>query len=103
MQRRTLANLEVGQTGLVTELMCTGPQRRRLMDLGVLPGAWITAEMRSPLGDPTAYRVRDALIALRKAQAAEIEIEFAIETNGDRSADAESKTAKDESGDKTTS
>jgi len=31
-------------------------------------------EMRSPLADPTAYRVRDALIALRRAQAVQIEV-----------------------------
>ncbi len=46
-----------------------GPERRRLMDLGILPGAKITVEMVSPSGDPTAYRIRDALIALRKEQA----------------------------------
>jgi ferrous iron transport protein A len=32
-------------------------------------------EMVSPLGDPVAYRVRDAVIALRREQAREIEIE----------------------------
>ena len=46
-----------------------GPQRRRLLDLGVLPGTAVEAEMRSPSGDPMAYRIRGALIALRKAQA----------------------------------
>ncbi|MEZ4455392.1 MAG: metal-dependent transcriptional regulator [Gemmatimonadales bacterium] len=51
-----------------------GPQRRRLLDLGVLPGTEITAELRSPSGDPVAYRVRGALIALRKAQAQDIYI-----------------------------
>jgi Fe2+ transport system protein FeoA len=38
------------------------------MDLGLLPGTTITAEMTSAGGDPTAYRVRGALIALRKTQ-----------------------------------
>lgn len=46
-----------------------GPQRRRLLDLGVLPGTEIVAEMRSPSGDPIAYRIRGALIALRQQQA----------------------------------
>jgi Fe2+ transport system protein FeoA len=45
------------------------------LDLGVLPGTVIRAEMRSPNGDPTAYRVRDALIALRAEQAELIRIE----------------------------
>jgi DtxR family Mn-dependent transcriptional regulator len=54
---------------------CRGPERRRLMDLGVLPGTRIRAEMKSPTGDPTAYRVRDALIALRAEQAELIRVE----------------------------
>jgi len=54
---------------------CRGAERRRLLDLGVLPGTVIRAEMRSPNGDPTAYRVRDALIALRAEQADFIRIE----------------------------
>jgi DtxR family Mn-dependent transcriptional regulator len=49
-----------------------GPERRRLLDLGIVPGTEITAEMRSAGGDPIAYRIRGALIALRKTQAAGI-------------------------------
>ena len=54
---------------------CRGAERRRLLDLGVLPGTVIRAELRSPNGDPTAYRIRDALIALRAEQADLIRIE----------------------------
>ena len=39
------------------------------MDLGVLPGTKISHEMSSMAGDPVAYRIRDAVIALRKSQA----------------------------------
>ena len=46
-----------------------GDQRRRLMDLGLIPGTEVTAELVSPLGDPVAYRVRGSLIALRRDQA----------------------------------
>ena len=49
--------------------LCRGPERRRFLDLGILPGARVRAEMRSPGGDPTAYRIRDSLIALRQEQA----------------------------------
>ncbi|MCX7852461.1 MAG: FeoA domain-containing protein [Caldilineales bacterium] len=67
----TLAALKPGQSGVVVRLspQCRGPDRRRLLDLGILPGTVITAEMVSPSGDPTAYRVRGALIALRREQA----------------------------------
>jgi Fe2+ transport system protein FeoA len=39
------------------------------MDMGVLPGTKISNEMDSASGDPSAYRIRDAVIALRKSQA----------------------------------
>jgi Fe2+ transport system protein FeoA len=45
------------------------------MDLGLIPGTVVTAEMVSPMGDPTAYRIRGALIALRRDQAGLIVVE----------------------------
>lgn len=46
-----------------------GPQRRRLLDLGIVPGTVVRAELSSASGDPVAYRIRGAVIALRRAQA----------------------------------
>ncbi len=71
-----LSALRPGEDGRVLAISrrCRGAERRRLLDLGVLPGTIIRAEMRSPNGDPTAYRVRDALIALRAEQAELIRI-----------------------------
>lgn len=67
----TLADLAPGRSARVVRLSaaCQGPQRRRLLDLGVVPGTVVTAEFASPGGDPVAYRIRGALIALRRAQA----------------------------------
>ena len=75
--RRTLAEAERGETVRVTALSpaCQGPQRRRLLDLGVVPGTEITPELVSGGGDPVAYRIRGALIALRREQAEWIEVE----------------------------
>ena len=66
-----LSDLPLGQTAEVIRISpnCRGAERRRFMDLGILPGTAITAEMRSPSGEPTAYRIRDAIIALRPNQA----------------------------------
>ncbi len=77
----TLDQLAIGQSAAVAALKATGPDRRRLMDLGILPGTVLTAEMRSPLGDPVGYRVRGALIALRKSQARDITITPIKEAN----------------------
>ncbi len=65
-----LSCLEPGETGEVVALSpaCRGVERRRFLDLGILPGAKITVEFRSPGGDPTAYNIRGAVIALRKEQ-----------------------------------
>ncbi len=63
--------LRPGEEGVVVALgaQLQGAQRRRLLDLGVVPGTVITAEFASPSGDPMAYRIRGALIALRRAHA----------------------------------
>lgn len=71
---QTLDTLAPGQQAVVKALLGSGLERRRLMDLGILPGTIIEAELRSPLGDPTAYLVRGTLVALRRNQAAQIEI-----------------------------
>ena len=39
------------------------------MDLGLVPGTVVEAEMKSIGGDPVAYRIRGASIAIRKKQA----------------------------------
>jgi len=67
----SLTALKMGEAGLVLAISkaCRGLQRRRLMDLGIIPGTVITAEFKSASANPTAYNIRGALIALRKDQA----------------------------------
>lgn len=73
---RTLADLPHGGEARVLGLSpaCQGSQRRRLLDLGIVPGTRIGAVLRSAAGDPVAYQVRGALIALRREQAEWIRI-----------------------------
>jgi DtxR family Mn-dependent transcriptional regulator len=73
-----LSMLSTGQIGKVLQLSprLRGPDRRRLLDLGMLPGTLVEAELSSPMGDPVAYRVRDSLIALRREQASSIQVEL---------------------------
>jgi DtxR family transcriptional regulator, Mn-dependent transcriptional regulator len=73
----SLADLTPPASGRIREISrrCRGAERRRLLDLGIVPGTLVTAELVSPSGDPTAYRIRDTLIALRREQAVLIEIE----------------------------
>ena len=68
---RTLSSLKIGEEGVVIGISkaCRGQQRRRLLDFGVVPGTKIIAELKSASGDPVAYQIRGAKIALRKPQA----------------------------------
>lgn len=70
-EKETLAGLEQGEAARVVGIhpSLQGPQRRRLLDLGLVPGTEVNAEFESPGGDPMAFRIRGALIALRKDQA----------------------------------
>jgi DtxR family Mn-dependent transcriptional regulator len=72
----SLTALRPGEEATVLEIspVCQGPQRRRLLDLGVVPGTVITAELEGAMRDPVAYRIRGALIALRREQAGWIRV-----------------------------
>ncbi len=68
---RRMSALAAGEQAVVASISpaCRGVERRRLLDLGLVPGTRVRAEFKSPAGDPVAYRVRGALIALRSQQA----------------------------------
>jgi DtxR family Mn-dependent transcriptional regulator len=76
MPKELLTNLVPGGKGEVVRISpaCRGLERRRLLDLGILPGTIIEKEFTNPNGDPSAYRIRDALIALREEQSNLIQI-----------------------------
>lgn len=66
-----LAALQKGVTAEVVEIdpNCRGFSRRRLMDLGLTPGAEVSVALDNTFGDPRAFRVRGTTIALRREQA----------------------------------
>jgi DtxR family Mn-dependent transcriptional regulator len=76
LETHNLAELQPGQQARVLGLApaCRGAERRRLLDLGFVPGTVVQVEMVSPAGDPVAYRLRDSVVALRRQQAALIRI-----------------------------
>lgn len=71
---KRLSTLKPGQQAVVHALVDSlqGFTRRRLLDLGMTPGAVVTAEMPSMFRDPVAYRVRGTLVALRREQADQV-------------------------------
>jgi len=71
---KKLSSLNIGEKGTVLGISkaLRGQQRRRLMDLGIVPGTEVFAEMKGAFGDPTAYKIKGASIALRKKLAERI-------------------------------
>ena len=69
-----LSGLPEGKGARVRALRLTGGMRRRVQDLGLVAGTRVTCIQRAAAGDPTAYLIRGAVIALRQADAARIEV-----------------------------
>lgn len=75
MSKITLNYLKLGKKGIITELKNTGSIRRRLLDMGFTPGTKIECILISPFKDPIAYKVRNAIVALRTEDSKQIEVE----------------------------
>ncbi len=67
-----LNTLPIGQKAVVRKLTSDGTVRRRMLDLGLISDTAVEALQKSPSGDPTAYYIRGAVIALRSEEASKI-------------------------------
>ncbi|MCF0172461.1 MAG: ferrous iron transport protein B [Bacteroidales bacterium] len=70
----TLNNLTAGSRGVIVKVGGAGIMRRKLIDMGMIPGAEVTLLRRAPMGDPIEVIVRGHPLSLRAAEAEEIEI-----------------------------
>ena len=68
----TLDKLPLGQEAVITAVGGEGALRCRLLDMGLIPGTRVTCRGRSPAGDPAAYLIRGAVVALRTRDAASV-------------------------------
>ena len=62
---RPLSELKDGTTGVVCEIRLDGRTRRRLIEMGITPGAAMRVKRRAPLGDPLEVSLRGYGVALR--------------------------------------
>ena len=67
-----LCKIPEGKTARVCSLLSTGSMRRRLQDIGLTPGTRVECLQKSPAGDPIAYLIRGAVIALRSEDSQKI-------------------------------
>ena len=76
-----LSRLGVGEECTVTGFDTTAEDKRqRLMDLGLIKGARVTCIGKSPFGNPKAYLIRGAIIAIRNFDAGAVRV--VIESRG---------------------
>ena len=74
MNNGFLNTLGVGERGVVAGVEAESAMRRRLFDLGLVPGTAVTCTAVSPAGDPAAYLIRGAVIAIRGRAAAGVRL-----------------------------
>jgi len=70
----TLNNLSVGDKCIIKEIRDTSKIKRRLLDIGLIPGTIIECVLSSPSKDSLAYLIRGTTIAIRKVDSKEIEV-----------------------------
>lgn len=70
----TLDRLAPGEDAHIEEVMGEGEFRRRLLEIGLLPGTRVQRTGQAPLGDPLSFKVRGAVVCLRRADAQSVRI-----------------------------
>jgi ferrous iron transport protein A len=73
----TLVDLRRGDAAVLDRIDLPGDDARRLMELGFLPGATVTAGLSAPGGDPRVFQVDGSEIALRRETARRLKIRTA--------------------------
>ena len=76
MVDKSLKDLKPGEKGKITKVSGQGLIRRRILDMGVIPGSEIKVERVAPLGDPIEVRVKGYYLSLRQSEAANIYVEL---------------------------
>ena len=72
MRQIPLCDMKTGTYATVIKLDTKGDLRRRLMDIGLVEGTRVECVGVSPLGDPAAYLIRGAVIAIRAADCRDV-------------------------------
>lgn len=65
MENKALCDLRPGERAQIKAILTKGGMRRRLLDIGLIENTEVTCVGVSPGGDPGAYLIRGAVIAIR--------------------------------------
>ena len=66
--------LQPGQRATIVQINGAGALRRRFVEMGIVRGETILIERNAPLGDPVEYFIKGYHLALRREEAAQIEV-----------------------------
>ena len=69
---KTVNDLKICEKAIVTRLGCSGALRRRIIDMGITPGAVVIMRKAAPMGDPLEINVRGYELSIRRSEAKEI-------------------------------
>ena len=75
MTEKTLDLLDVGQNARVIQVKGKGPSRRRLLEMGMVPGVGLSVTNRAPMGDPVDFKLKGYNLSLRKQEAQMVVVE----------------------------
>lgn len=92
-ERIRLTDLKKGQKAVICGLSALDDMRRRMQDIGLIEGTVVECIGKSPLGDPAAYSIRGAVIALRSEDSAMVEVQAAEPENTENSVGWQSPVA----------
>lgn len=74
LELQTLDRLDPGESGVIVDVDTQRPLGRRLLDMGLTPGASFAVLRRAPLGDPLEVSLPDMLVSLRSYEAALVRV-----------------------------
>lgn len=76
MSSKTLKDLIPGQKGRVVKVNGNSAIKRRILDMGLVPGSEVVMERYAPLGDPVEIKLKGYHLSLRKEEAKNIILDY---------------------------
>ena len=70
-----LSNLKACSKGKVKQIIGQGQLKKKLLDMGVVPGSELEVLRVAPLGDPVEIRIKGYNLSLRKEEAKQVYVE----------------------------
>lgn len=76
MSEITLNELQPGNKARVIQIKGKGSARRRILDMGMVPGVEVELVRNAPLGDPMQFLVKGYNLSIRKNEAGQVVVQL---------------------------